>query len=59
MPYIQNEENESMVIKCFQTMMETQAHAAEQTRLLIELIKCGTEFPPLKKTSNSKVPQGN
>ena len=66
--------SESMFLKCFHTMMETQmaqanaraaqadahaAAAAEQTRLLIELIKCGTEFPPSKKTSNSKVPQGN
>jgi hypothetical protein len=81
--------SESMVIKCFQMMMETQAErdaqtaeaqavrdaahaerddardaahaaaAAEQTRLLIEAINCGTEFPPPKKTSNSKVPQGN
>ena len=52
--------NESIIIKCFQTMMEaqaaeakTQAQAqAEQTRLLIEAISlnnCGTKFPPKKK----------
>ena len=50
---VQEGMNESIVIKCFQTMMEAQAQAqAEQTRLLIEAISlndCGTKFPPSKK----------
>ena len=50
---VQEGMNETIMIKCFQTMMEAQA---EQTRLLIEAIglnECGTKFPLKKVISQS------
>ena len=65
---VQEGMNESIVIKCFQMMMEAQAAEAqaqaqamqaakaEQTRLLIEAISlnnCGIKLPPKKGVSQS------